>query len=184
VGDCPTINCLIRAFPPHVTESAFGDPTKAADLYLKSGTSFANPTIWVSGLYAPRTDTLSFGADSSAGDGTGVEIGSGALWGYSPPLILTVGAEYTLWAVNMDSFAAPMFSDGATHFAFEADAAHGIPIPSGYTIVDITGPGGNVFPGGILNIGGFRVVPVDDPTFVCGEAPAEVDWASGHVEWA
>ena len=163
----PTVSMLfdVAMEPPNLSASNVGDPTKRAYLYITAGLStdpIISDGLTQDGLTPPAN--VSFSADSTAGDGTGIFAGStvfnrqypygtgssGLLYAFRPGVPVTFNIYATYYAAGGHAYTI-----GST---FLRAFVHGTttPVP-GLVQKIVATASGNIAPNGTLLIGSITL---------------------------
>jgi hypothetical protein len=134
--------------PPHVTANSVGDPSKAFHFVVSLTDSFGGTPVQAND--PPYTESCTFSVDSTAGNGTGVEIRSASAILLNN-VDLPTNTPIYVWAEYVSTVGGSGFSDGGSDVEFQAAFGSWVP-PSDVTIVVTAGAVASGGPGSQMRL--------------------------------
>jgi hypothetical protein len=115
-GEAASESGIYLSVAPHLTANSPSDGTKLARFVVSATDSFAGTPIVMNA--APYTETGSFNVDSTAGDGSGLDIrGTIPATFFMSNLTIDTNTLYYVWIHYSDTLGGTAYSDGGTTMA-------------------------------------------------------------------
>jgi hypothetical protein len=149
-GEAASESGIYLSVAPHLTANSPSDGTKLARFVVSATDSFAGTPIVMNA--APYTETGSFNVDSTAGDGSGLDIrGTIPATFFMSNLTIDTNTLYYVWIHYSDTLGGTAYSDGGTTMAVTV----GHTLPTGTSLVVVSGAVATAGNGGTFRLCSF-----------------------------